>query len=116
MVIWRASILFEVRRNLHQFYVEGTRVLTGGNTTQHSFSELPETGNSGSDYPMLYRNRLFKRDQLTLLRGVILQKAWAFLACKPPFLNIHQNPTVPKAEDITSRLFKQALNELGMQP
>lgn len=64
---------------------------------------------------MLYRHQLFKREHLILLRGIILQRAWGMLSTKIPFNRQSTlRDTHPEQEDITAKLFKIAVKELGL--
>jgi len=78
------------------------------------------------ELPMLYRNQLFQREHLTLLRGIILQRGWAMLSSKVPFnkaltqkvliiANHQENEDSEQKSDITGKLFKIALAELKLQ-
>jgi len=59
---------------------------------------------------MLYRNMLFKREQLSQIRGLIIQRAWQYLAQRNPFVPAKQG------DDLTSHLFHSALTDLQLQP
>ncbi|CDW81758.1 UNKNOWN [Stylonychia lemnae] len=81
--------------------IAGSTFASSNNQKQIQFDEMP----------LQYRKKLFRRDQLIMVRGYLLQQAWNMYSQSITDQNVKANNV-----QLTSQLFKQALKELQIDP